>query len=97
MPTYVTLYTLTDQGARELKTLPERVRATQANAEQQGFKVLAWYLTQGRYDVVTIVEAPDEMSVAAGTLAIVGHGNFRTETLRAFSLEEAEQIIQRLG
>ena len=30
MPTYVTLYKLTEQGAREMKTLPERVRATQA-------------------------------------------------------------------
>ena len=97
MPTYVTLYKLTEQGAREMKTLPERVRATQANAEQQGFKMLGWYMTQGRFDVVTIVDAPDEMAVAAGTLAIVGNGNFRTETLRAFTLEETEQIIQKMG
>ena len=97
MPAYVTLYTLTDQGARELKTLPERVRATHASAEQQGFKILAWYLTEGQYDVVTIVEAPDEISAAAGTLAIAGHGNFRTQTLRAYSLEETEKIISRMG
>ena len=32
MPTYVTLYKLTEQGAREMKTLPDRVRATQARA-----------------------------------------------------------------
>ena len=46
MPTYVTLYKLTEQGAREMKTLPERVRATTARAEQRGMKVLGWYLTQ---------------------------------------------------
>ena len=97
MPTYVTLYKLTDQGAREMKTLPERVRTTRANAERQGFKILAWYLTQGRFDVVTVVEAPDEASVAAGTMAILGAGNFHTETLRAFSLEETEQIIRKMG
>src|SRR5205807_8098185 len=76
MPTYVTLYKLTEQGAREMKTLPDRVRATQARAAQQGIKVLGRYLTQGQYDVVTIVDAPDEMAVAAGTLAIAGAGNF---------------------
>ena len=97
MPTYITLYKLTEQGAREMKTLPERVRATQARAAQRGIKVLGWYLTQGQYDVVTIVEAPDEMTVAAGTLAIAGAGNFHTETLRAYTLEETEQIIQRMG
>ena len=61
MPTFVTLYKLTDQGSREIKTLPERVRATEARAAERGIKVLGWYLTQGQYDVVTIVEAPDEM------------------------------------
>jgi uncharacterized protein with GYD domain len=97
MPTYVTLYKMTEQGARDIKTLPERVRATEARAGQRGIKVLAWYLTQGQYDVVTIVEAPDETAVAAGTLAIAGAGNFHTETLRAFTLAETEQIIQRMG
>ena len=75
MPTYVTLYKLTEQGAREMKTLPERVRATQARAAQRGIKVLGWYLTQGQYDVVTIVEAPDEMTVGVHAIegAAVGH------------------------
>src|ERR671932_682501 len=97
MPTYVTLYKLTEQGAREIKTLPERVRATQARAAQRGVKVLGGYLTQGQYDVVTIVEAPDEMTVAAGTWAIAGAGNFHTKTLRASPREETEQITQRRG
>jgi uncharacterized protein with GYD domain len=97
MAIFVTLYKLTEQGARDIKTLPERVRATEARAAERGIKVLGWYMTQGQYDVVTIVEASDEMAVAAGTLAIAGAGNFQTQTMRAYTLEETDRIIQRMG
>jgi uncharacterized protein with GYD domain len=97
MPTFVTFYKMTDQGARDVKSLPERVRATEARAAERGIKVVGWYLTQGQYDVVTIVEAADELAVAAGMLAIAGAGNFHTETHRAYTLEETEQIIKKMG
>jgi uncharacterized protein with GYD domain len=97
MAIFVTLYKLTEQGARDIKTLPERVRATEARAAERGIKVLGWYMTQGQYDVVTIVEASDEMAVTAGTLAIAGAGNFQTQTMRAYTLEETERIIQHIG
>ena len=84
-------------NAVRIRGLEKAEAETQARAAQQGIKVLGWYLTQGQYDVVTIVDAPDEMAVAAGTLAIAGAGNFHTETLRAYTLEETEQIIQRMG
>ena len=80
MPTYVTLYKLTEQGAREMKTLPQRVRATQARAAQQGINVLGWYLTQGQYDVVTIVDLPDNVAASALSLAVSATGLVRTRT-----------------
>ena len=96
MPKYIVLYTMTDQGARDIKTLPQRVRDARAAAEAQGIKVLGWYLTQGQYDVVTVVDAPDEHVLVAGVLAIARNGNFHSETLRAFDEQETEQIISKL-
>jgi uncharacterized protein with GYD domain len=96
MPKYVVLYNMTDQGAKDIKTLPERVREARAGAEAQSIKVLGWYLTEGRYDVVTVVDAPDESTLVAGVLAIARNGNFRSETLRAFDETEMEQIISKL-
>lgn len=96
MATYVVLYSMTDQGAKNIDSLPERVRQARTAAEQAGIKVHGWYLTEGRYDVVTVVEAPDEQTVVAGVLAIARNGNFRSETLRAFDENEMEQIIQKL-
>jgi len=96
MPKYVVLYKFTEQGAKEMKSLPDRSRAAQAALEQAGGKVLGWYLTEGQYDVVTIVETPDEETMAIGAMAIAAAGNSRPETLRAFDLSEAEQLIQRI-
>jgi uncharacterized protein with GYD domain len=51
----------------------------------------------GRYDVVTVVEAQDEQTVAAGLLAIARGGNVRSETLRAFDEDEMAQLVQSIG
>jgi uncharacterized protein with GYD domain len=96
MPKYIALFKFTPQGAKEIKQLPERRRNAVAAVERSGGKVLGWYLTEGHYDVVTIVEAPDEHMMAIGLLAIASGGNVQSETLRAFDENEADQIISRL-
>lgn len=45
---------------------------------------------------MTIVDAADEQTLAAGVLAIARNGNFSSETMRAFDESEMEQIIQKL-
>jgi uncharacterized protein with GYD domain len=54
-------------------------------------KELVW--TQGRYDVVTIVDAPDEASFMSLTLSLGALGNVRTESLRAFSADEMTKVV----
>jgi uncharacterized protein with GYD domain len=87
---------MTEQGATSIRELPQRARQIQAMGEQRGVKVHGWYLTQGRYDVVVVVEAPDDQTIAAQSLAVASQGVVTTETLRAYTLDEAEQIIQTL-
>ena len=57
-------------------------------------KELVW--TQGRYDIVTIVEAPDEPALMSLNLSLGALGNVRTETLRAFSAAEMTKIIGKM-
>ena len=57
-------------------------------------KKLVW--TQGRYDIVTIVEAPDESAAMSLNLSLGALGNVRTETLRAFSAAEMTKIIGKM-
>lgn len=96
MPTYITLYRLTQKGAESIKGIPARTEANLKAVEDMGIKVKDWYLTMGQYDIVVIAEAPDDRTAAKALLAIGMQGNVGSETLRAFSQEEAFQIIAEL-
>ncbi len=96
MPTYVGLYTWTDQGIRNVKDTVKRVEEARAAFEKSGARVIAIYWTQGRYDLVSIAEFPDEETASAGALALGMAGNVHTETLRAFSAEEIQRVLDKL-
>lgn len=96
MPTYVTLIHYTEQGVKTFKNLKSRLEETRKAGEPMGAKLNAFYLTMGRYDAVVISDAPDDATVAKLALAAAGHGDVRTETLRAFDEDEALRIADEL-
>ncbi|WP_326756265.1 GYD domain-containing protein [Streptomyces hirsutus] len=95
MPTYVTLLNWTDQGIRNYKDTAKRSEAFAAAAQKLEAKVLNLYWTVGSYDLVAVVEAPDEETATALLLQLGGVGNVRTTTLRAFGREEMDRIIAK--
>ena len=97
MPTYIVLAKMTPEGAKNIRDLPQNARRNQEMGQRLGIKVHGWYLTQGEYDVVVIAEAPDDTTMAVQALGVAGRGAVTTQTLRAYTLEEAEQIVQKLG
>ena len=97
MPTYVTLMNWTDQGIRAAKETVQRRDQANALAEKHGASIEQVYWTVGPYDLVTIIEAPDDESATAMLLELGSAGNLRTTTLRAYGREEISGIIQRLG
>ncbi len=96
MPTYVVLYRFTDQGTKDAKNTVKRARANREANEKRGFKIHSLLWTQGRYDMVAVVEAPDEQAMMAGLLNVAGAGNVRSETLRAFTESEMEAAIGKI-
>lgn len=97
MPMFVVLAKLTDQGAKNLKTIRQGAKENMERAQRLGIKNHGWYLTQGSYDIVVISEAPDAETMLAQVAGVAGTGNTRTETLRAFTLDEVEQAVSKLG
>ncbi len=95
MPTYVTLVNLTDQGIQNIKESPQRFEAFKAMAEKAGIKIESVYYTQGQYDMVTIMEGSDEATMVS-FLKLVSLGNARTQTMRAFSVEEMKAFIAKM-
>ena len=84
MLTYVVLATFTDQGVKNAKDLPKRAEAFKQMAKTFGVTVKDIFWTQGRYDVVTVVEFPDELSATALNLSLGALGNIRTSRCAHF-------------
>jgi uncharacterized protein with GYD domain len=96
MPTYVSLLNFTDQGIRNVKETIQRADRAAELAQQQGGS-LQVYWTVGPYDLVAILEAPDDETATAFLLGVGSQGNIRTTTLRAYDRDQMSGILQRLG
>jgi len=97
VPTYITLLNWTDQGIQNFKESPARTDAAAELAESLGAKLVQTYWTIGQYDIVGIVEAPDDETATAFALAVGARGGVRSTTLRAFGRQEMEGIIAKAG
>lgn len=97
MATYIALCSFTDQGIRSIKDSTKRADAVQDAAAKFGAKMTQIYWTLGQYDLVAQIEAPDEACATAFALAVSSAGNVRMQTLRAFSKDEMNGILSKLG
>lgn len=88
MPTYVMLTNLTAEGIRTLKNHPGRVAEVNQEVEQIGAKVLAQYATLGPYDFITVVEAPDDKTIAKVSVELGSRGTMTSQTLAAMPADE---------
>lgn len=96
MPHYVSLMRWTSQGRMGLPAWRDRVEEGERMIEEAGGSLVGVWVTLGRYDVVEVFEAPDD-ETALEILTRLGRlGAEETETLRAFTREEAEEIIKKL-
>jgi uncharacterized protein with GYD domain len=96
MPTYVALQRYTQKGIENIKDGPKRLDAAKQALGAAGGKLIAFYLTMGHYDLVTIAEFPDDQTAARAGLSGGSQGFVRSETLRAFTEEEYRKIIASL-
>jgi uncharacterized protein with GYD domain len=95
--TFISLCTFTDQGIRSIKDSVGRAGAVMDAASKFECKMTQLYWTQGQYDLVSILEAPDDASATAFGLAIAAAGNVRMQTMRAFNKAEMAGIIAKMG
>jgi uncharacterized protein with GYD domain len=96
MPTFVVLASFTDQGIKNVKQTIERSDAFRDMAKKSGATVKDIYWTLGAHDIVAICEAPGDEAATALSLSVAMRGNIRSETLRAFSLNEMKSILDKV-
>ena len=96
MPGYICYMKFTQQGLKDIKGSPERIKQAKANVEKTGAKMVGIWATFGRYDLVAIVDAPNDYVAAGIALTGCSDGLWTTETVRALSEDEFAQVVQRL-
>jgi uncharacterized protein with GYD domain len=93
MSTFIMLTNLTPDGVKTLKGNPGRVQEVNKEVEQLGAKVVSQWATLGEYDFISVVEAPDEVTMAKVSVELGSRGTMTSETLAAMP---AEQFISSL-
>jgi uncharacterized protein with GYD domain len=88
MPTYIMLATLTPEGVQTVKNNPQRIKEVNSEVEQLGATVKAQWATLGHVDFISVIEAPDEQTIAKVSLELGSRGTARYETLAAIGVDE---------
>lgn len=94
MAIYVMLSTLNAQGAKTIKTKPERIKEVNKEVERMGGKIISQYAVLGQYDFITVVEAPDNETVTKISLEIAARGSVKIVTLPAIDVDTLIKSIK---
>ena len=93
MPTFIMLTRLTSNGVKTIKDNPGRVQEVNKEVEQLGVKVVNQWATLGEYDFVSVVEAPDEVTMAKVSVELGSRGTTTNETLSAIPAEDFTKAL----
>jgi uncharacterized protein with GYD domain len=96
MPTYIIQSQWTDQGIRNVKESAKRLDLGKQRLKEMRGEIKAFYLTTGDYDMLAVVDVPDDATLAAHLLWLGSQGNLRTQTVRAFTEDEFRNIVGTL-
>src|SRR5256885_12281085 len=97
MPLYVVLSKFTEQGRTDIKNTSDRLDRLGSVADKLGVKVVANTITMGSYDVVTIMDAPNDETIAQVIGAVLSRGYVTTQTMRGFTVDEFRKVTSSIG
>ncbi len=96
MTTFVILLRWTEKGVEYIRESPDRLEQFKQVVQKAGGQVTSFHMTLGAYDLVTVIEVPDDETGANISLSLRSLGNVQVETLRAFNEDEFRQIVAAL-
>ncbi len=96
MSTYVVLGSFSDQGIKAVKDTAKRAKAFRDLAKSMGGNIKDIYWTLGKFDVVTILEAPNDETATAIMMKAGSLGNMKSQTLRAFTENEINSVLSKV-
>jgi len=94
MALYALLSSLTDEGRKTVKANPGRVREVNHEVEDMGAKVVSQYAALGAFDFLTIIDAPDNLTVADISMQLGSRGTIQIQTI---PLLEVDDFLAKVG
>ena len=76
------------RGRPDDQEQPARIREVNSEVEQLGATVKAQWATLGDFDFISVVEAPDETTMARVSLELGSRGTARYESLSAIPIDD---------
>ena len=97
MPKYLVMASYTAEGVKGLLKDggTKRRRAAEAALESVGGRVETFYFAFGDHDAMLIVDAPDNVAIAAASMAINASGAVLTKTTVLLTPEEVDQATKK--
>jgi len=96
MGKYIALINWTEKGVKEIKESPARADGARALAKKLGGDMQQLYMTMGAYDLVAVLDLPNDEAAATFALKSAAGGHIRTTTLKAFDGDAYRKIIGAL-
>jgi uncharacterized protein with GYD domain len=96
MAKYIALINWTEKGVREIKESAARTDLARDLAKELGGQLQQLYMTMGAYDLIAVLEMPDDEAAAKFALTCANAGNIRATTLKAFDETAYRKIIGSL-
>ena len=86
MATYIMLATLTEEGRKTIKQRPQRIEEVNREVEGYGARIIAQYAVLGAYDLITVIQASDNETIARISVELGARGTVQLMTLPAFDI-----------
>jgi uncharacterized protein with GYD domain len=94
MPLYATLWKYTRDGMVDIKKTSQRYKQVQKIIKDSGGKLVSIYGLVGEYDVLTIMDMPDEKVLASTVLKICSKGRIGSQSMTAIPIDDFLKITQ---
>ncbi len=87
MALYIMLSTLSETGRQVVRKLPGSIRKVNEEVGRMGVRVIAQYAVLGPYDFITVIEAPDNETVAKVSMELGARGSVQMMTMPAIPVD----------
>jgi uncharacterized protein with GYD domain len=95
LPVFVVLGNWTNEGFKNAKDAPSRIKDTHKAVAETGGKMQLYY-TLGEYDFIMILDLPDDKAIVKILVWLGSKGNVRTKTLKAWTEDEAAKVLAEI-